>query len=179
MSIAPTRQEARSTDALLDRLYGDLRRLAHRRFALESRSHTLQATALVHEAYLRLMKEADPRWSHPGHFYAAVATAMRRILVDQARERRSLKRGDAHGRVPLEDVEARPSSPDPGQVDEALGKLETFDPRMARIVELRYFVGLDHEETAAVMGVSARTVRREWAAARVWLARQMSLANDD
>ena len=163
----------RSTDAFSRRLYADLRRLAHRRLARESGPRTLQATALVHEAYLRLLEESDRSWSHPGQFYSAAATAMRRILVDQARARHSLKRGDAHGRVPLESVEAAAEEQDLGLVDHALAKLETFDPRMAKIVELRYFVGLDAEETAAVMGLSTRTVRREWSAARVWLARNM------
>jgi RNA polymerase sigma factor (TIGR02999 family) len=158
-------------------VYEELRRLARARLAHEPAGLTLQPTALVHEAYLRLSAGGDRRWDRRGHFFAAAAIAMRRILVERARRYRRIKRGGGQQRVELESEPAAlaPELTDVLAIDEALSRLETLDPRKAHIVLLRYFAGLTVEETAAAMDLSPATVKNEWAFARVWLEQVLRL----
>jgi RNA polymerase sigma factor (TIGR02999 family) len=160
-----------SLDRLLPLVQNELHEIAHRYMRREPAGHTLQTTALVNEAYLKLVDVRRVSWQDRAHFFAVCANIMRRILVDSARRRRYQKRGGAVLVVPLD--EGRIPTPQPGvdvvALDEALGRLAAFDPHAARIVELRFFGGLSVNETAAVVGVSARTIRRDWAAARNWL----------
>ncbi len=165
-----------AADQLLPLVYDELRRLAALRLARESAGHTLNATALVHEAYLRLVGTAeDVSWSHRGHFYAAAAESMRRILVDHARKKHSLKRGGGRTRVPLDEVHA---ATDEGVVDlvaldAALTRLAAEDAEAAQLVQLRYFSGLTSAQAADCLGLSQRTAERLWAFARAWLYREM------
>ena len=160
-----------SLDQLIPLVQNELHDIAHRYMRREAAGHTLQTTALVNEAYLRLVDVGRVAWQDRAHFFAVCANIMRRILVDEARHRRYQKRDGAVLVVPLD--EGRIPSPQPGvdvvALDEALGRLATFDPQAARIVELRFFGGLSADETAAVVGVSPRTARRDWAAAKAWL----------
>lgn len=167
--------DAQASQKLLPLVYEQLRRLAQSHMRKEAAGQTLQPTALVHEAYLRLVGNTELRWQGRGHFFAAAALAMRRILVDRARARHADKRGGGRGRVELHDV-ASPSdasSTDLLALDEALKKLESEQPRKYQVVMLRYFAGLSIEETAAAIGVSSATVKTDWAVARVWLYRAM------
>jgi RNA polymerase sigma factor (TIGR02999 family) len=169
--------DRRAAAELLPLVYDELRMLAAARMAAESPDHTLQATALVHEAYLRLVGPADAvRWDGRGHFFAAAAEAMRRILVDAARRKRREKHGGDWGRVGLD--EAQPAAPDPRHdlvaLDEALTRLAAEDPQAARLVELRHFAGLSVPEAARALGVSPRTADRLWAFARAWLHRELT-----
>lgn len=171
------RGEEKATDELLPIVYAELRRLAKRRMENEASGHTLQATALVHEAYLRLVGDGDVAWANRAHFFGAAANAMRRILVDRARRVGREKRGGGLERIDWGDVEVA-ASPD-GTVDlisldEALVRLEAFDPRLARLVMLRYFAGLGVDDTAAALELSPRTVKRDWSVARAWLFRAMT-----
>ena len=162
-------------EALLPLVYEKLRAIAAHRMAGERKDHTLQATALVHEAYLKLVDGAELDWSGKAHFYAAAAQAMRRILVDHARARGRRKRGGRRGKVPLDAVDLAVHD-DPAEilsVDEAVRRLEKRDRRLAEVVHLRFFAGLSEEETAGALGVSARTVRRDWVLARAWLQREI------
>jgi RNA polymerase sigma factor (TIGR02999 family) len=137
---------------------------------------TLQATALVHEAYLRLVNTDSVKgWDSRGHFSAAAAAAMRRIVVEQARAKQRLKRGGQRERVPLDEVELACGVPSDQllALDEAIARLETTDPDMARIVQLRFFVGMNHDEVAAALGISSVTARRHWRYARAWLRREI------
>ena len=157
---------------LLPLVYEELRKLAAARMALESPEHTLQPTALVHEAYLRLVGPADGlRWDNRGHFFAAAAEAMRRILVDAARRKRTHKHGGHGRRVELPDVPAEPDVADEQllALDEALTRLAAEDPVAARVVELRHFAGLSIEDAAATLGLSRATAYRHWTYARAWL----------
>jgi RNA polymerase sigma factor (TIGR02999 family) len=157
---------------LLPLVYDELRALAAARLAAEPAGHTLQPTALVHEAYLRLVGLADDaRWDHRGHFFAAAAEAMRRILVDAARRKRREKHGGGLNRVDLDDdrLPAPDARHDLIALDEALTRLAAADPQVARLVELRYFAGLSVPEAAHALGVSPRTADRLWAFARAWL----------
>ncbi|MBL9077570.1 MAG: sigma-70 family RNA polymerase sigma factor [Planctomycetes bacterium] len=165
------RGEAGATDELLPLVYEQLRALAARELACERPGHTLQATALVHEAFLRLCGNPGGRWDGIGHFHAAAAVSMRRILVEAARARAAEKRGGGWQRVTLNGV-AAPAEFDQDQLldlDAALGELAAEDPRKARLVELRYFTGLELAECAAALGVSPATADRDWAYARAWL----------
>jgi RNA polymerase sigma factor (TIGR02999 family) len=156
---------------LLPLVYDELRKLAAARMAVEP-DQTLQATALVHEAYLRLVGPADGlRWDNRGHFFAAAAEAMRRVLVDAARRKRTDKHGGRHRRVELLDVPARPDGADAQllALDEALTRLAAEDPVAARVVELRHFAGLSIEDAAATLGMSRATAYRHWTYARAWL----------
>jgi RNA polymerase sigma factor (TIGR02999 family) len=174
--------EPRAAEELLPLVYDELRRLAAQRLAQEKPGQTLQATALVHEAYLRLVGGGDgsgPRtrnWNSRGHFFAAAAEAMRRILVDQARRKQADKHGGGRLRAQLsEDLAASDSrAHDLVALDEALTLLERHDARAARLVKLRYFAGLSHQEAADVLGVSRGAADRLWALARAWLFRQLS-----
>lgn len=163
-------------------LYGELKRLANHLLSQERRDHTLQPTALVHEAYVRLTGLREMRLESRRHFYGAAAEAMRRILVDYARQRKALKRGGADlQRVPLDEALGIPVDLclDFERLDEALKTLATFAPDRARLVELRYFAGLSIEETADVLGVAPATVKRHWNVARAWLYRALDGAAPD
>ena len=164
--------DPQAADKLLPLVYAELRRLAAERMAHEKPGQTLQATALVHEAYVRLVdaERAQP-WSSRGHFFAAAAEAMRRILVENARRKRSLKHGGAGQRVNLDEaVSYAPEPPDELlSLHEALDKLAREDPKKAELVKLRYFTGLSVQEAAGVLGISRATAARYWAYAKVWL----------
>jgi RNA polymerase sigma factor (TIGR02999 family) len=164
-----------STEALLPLVYAELRKLAASKMACEPAGHTLQATALVHEVFLRLSREKHPAWKSREHFYAVAGEVMRRILVDRARRRLSQKRGGEFMRVELDAVQIPIPEDDTLilRVHEALGRLEQQDPQKAEVVKLRFFVGLDRAEAAAVLGISERTVQRHWTFAKAWLFREM------
>jgi RNA polymerase sigma factor (TIGR02999 family) len=166
---------------LLPLVYDELRRLAAAKLAQENAGQTLQPTALVHEAYLRLVDtDQEQHWNGRGHFFAAAAEAMRRILVESARRKRSLKRGGRlhRGAADLEQIVQRGSEDDVLAVDEALVKLARENGPVARLVELRYFGGLSMEECAAALGVTARTAQRYWAYARAWLHHEIGAADE-
>lgn len=180
-SAAEGNEEAATS--LFALVYDELRKLAASALRHERPDHTLQPTALVHEAYLRLAEEPAGRWKDRGHFFAVAARAMRRILVDHARGRNAQKRGG--GAVPsaLEGldppiVESR-TEVDLVLLDDALENLAALDSRQARIVELRFFGGLSVEETADIVGASSRTVKRDWQSARAWLRREMARLSDN
>jgi RNA polymerase sigma factor (TIGR02999 family) len=158
-----------AADQLLPLIYDELRNLAAAKMAAEKPGSTLNATALVHEAYLRLV--GNQRFDNRGHFFAAAAEAMRRILVDRARARRSLKRGGDRLRVPLDQVDVGdpPAPDDLIDVDEALRKLEKADPLKADLVKLRFFAGLTGDQAAAALGISPSTADNYWVYARTWL----------
>jgi RNA polymerase sigma factor (TIGR02999 family) len=161
-----------AAEQLLPLLYDELRRLAAQRLAREKPGQTLQATALVHEAYLRLVEgDAIRGWESRGHFFAAAAEAMRRILVDKARRKRSEKHGGRLARQELDDVDI--AAPVPSEdllaLDEALAKLEANDPVKGQLVKLRYFAGLSEEDAAQSLGISRATVQRQWRYAKAWL----------
>jgi len=161
---------------LLPLIYDELHTIARKRMASERQDHTLQATALVNEAYLRLVADQDMDWKSRRHFFGAAAEAMRRILIDHARKARSQKRGGDRARVTLS-VAGLVDDTDPDNIlalDEALSTLEKEDPRAAEVARLRYYTGLEVEETAKALGVSPRTVMREWAYARARLFELMS-----
>jgi RNA polymerase sigma-70 factor, ECF subfamily len=162
--------------AVFPLVYDELRQLAHRQLSRESTGHTLSTTALVHEAYLKLVDQRHARVTDRSHFFAIAATAMRRILVDHARRHRAGKRGAGAKRVPLDSVDVL--APDERAdllvaLDTALLKLATLDLRQARVVECRFFGGLTEDETAEALDVSARTVKRDWAKARGWLFQEL------
>jgi RNA polymerase sigma factor (TIGR02999 family) len=156
---------------LLPLVYDELREVAGRQLRSERIGHTLQTTALVHEAYLKLIDQSRVQWQGRAHFLAVAATAMRRILVNHAKARGRIKRGGDAARVPLDDAleSFQQRSIDLEALDEALGRLSEIDPDQGRIVELRFFGGLSVEETAKVLDISPRTVHREWDLARAWL----------
>ena len=162
-------------DRLVVEVYPELRKIARRCLGAERPGHTLQATALVNEAYLRLVDIHDVEWKDRAHFFAVGATVMRRILVDHARSRYSQKRGGDGVRVDFNEALVVSNQLDPQliRMDDALNELAAFDPRKARIVEMRYFGGLNAEEIASVLGVSTQTVNRDWSLAKAWLAREM------
>lgn len=170
--------EREALDRLIPLLYDELRRIAQRRMAGERTGHTLGTTALVHEAFLDLARLERIRWRDRTHFLAMASRAMRRILVDHAVSRKAAKRGGGRRRVGLDD--AWPNLlEDPGldevlALDEALSRLEGMNERQVRVVECRVFTGMDVEETAEVVGVSTATVKRDWAAARAWLNRELA-----
>jgi RNA polymerase sigma factor (TIGR02999 family) len=169
-----------ASEELLPVVYDELRRLAARRIEREAPGQTLQATALVHEAYLRLVGDGTPAWENKAHFFGAAAQAMRRILVERARRAGSAKRGGNRDRVPLTDLDvaAIGTRVDFVALDEALRRMEKEDARAAQIVMLRFFAGLEIEETAAALGLSASTVKREWACARAWLYDELARENE-
>lgn len=180
MLTAAARGDREAASNLLPLVYDELRKLARARMKHLRPGQTLEATALVHEAYMRLVGDADPGWDHRGHFFAAAAGAMRDILVEQARRRSSLKRGGDRQRVDAEEAEPaiEPPTEDVLAVHEALERLEAEDPRKRQVINLRYFAGLSHEETAAALGVSIGTVEREWRYIRAWLKRQLGDRED-
>ena len=168
--------DAAALDRLMTVVYDELRRVARRRLGRESPGHSLQSTALVHEVYLRLVDVDRMTVNNRTHFFALAATLMRQILVDHARRQHAGKRGGRATMVSLDGVSpvALPSSVDVLALDEALGALSTIDDRQCRVVELRFFAGLNIDETAEALGVSPATVEREWALAKAWLYRQLS-----
>jgi RNA polymerase sigma factor (TIGR02999 family) len=171
------RGDPHAAEDLLPLVYDELRQLAATRLAQEAPGQTLQATALVHEAYLRLVDvEKVQRWDSRGHFFAAAAEAMRRILVESARRRHAQKRGGRAECIDLPDV-TESASDDPIDLlafDEALTKLQTLQPQKAQVVKLRYFAGFSVEETAMLLGISRATAQRSWAYARAWLFGQLN-----
>jgi RNA polymerase sigma factor (TIGR02999 family) len=167
--------DAKAAEELLPVVYGELRKLAARKMASEAPGHTLQATALVHEAWLRLAGSNQPSWENRAHFFGAAAEAMRRILVDHARRKQSLKRGAGAERLELDETALVLSAP-PDEllaVHEALDKLAIEDQSAAELVKLRYFVGMTMEEAASAMGLGKRTAESLWTYARVWLHREI------
>jgi RNA polymerase sigma-70 factor (ECF subfamily) len=168
-------EDRQSADSLLPIVYQELRRLAASYIRRERPGQTLQPTALVHEAYLRLMKDKPGRWQNRAHFCAIAAHSMRQILIERARARGAQKRGGARHRVTLDEalVAGGERSIDLVALDEALEHLAAFDPEQARLVELRFFGGLTVEETADAMNISPATVKRHWAVACAWLAREL------
>jgi RNA polymerase sigma-70 factor, ECF subfamily len=175
------RGDSAAGERLLEAVYDDLHRQAARAMHREASGHSLQATALVHEAYLRLVDQRHVDWNNRAHFFAIAAQAMRRVLVDHARGRLAAKRGGAAQQITLDDGVLAGETGDSHAVEvlalhDALERLTAIDPEQARIVELRYFAGSSIEETAAALGVSPATVKREWAVARAWLRRELSEA---
>jgi RNA polymerase sigma factor (TIGR02999 family) len=172
------RGERSASEELLPLLYDELRKLARARLARERPGVTLQPTALVHEAYLRLVGDGGATWEHRGHFFAAAAEAMRRILIERARRSARVRHGGELRRATLSDQipaggAEGPDAEEMLAIDEALARLEQRDERMAQVVKLRYFADLTVEETAEATGLSVRTVTRLWTAARAWLAREL------
>lgn len=164
-------------DKLVPLIHEELRRLAHHYMSRERPGHTLQTTALVDEAYLRLVNRKDVHWQNRAHFFAIAANLMRSILVDHARSHASAKRGGATRKIQLDEamVVSRERAAEVVALDEALNELATFDEPQSRIVELRFFGGLSIEETAEVMDVSPATIKREWRSARAWLYERLSV----
>jgi len=174
--------------SLVPLVYEELRAIASRQLRAERHGHTLQRTALVHEAFCRLIDHRQVNWRTRAQFYSLAAQTMRRILVDHARRRRSQKRGGGAQRVSLDELPLDDDTPDPaldallsddphvdlGVLDEALARLERMDPRQGKLVELRFFGGLNLGDTADVLGISVATVKREWMSARAWLLRELA-----
>ncbi|MEQ1922886.1 MAG: sigma-70 family RNA polymerase sigma factor [Pyrinomonadaceae bacterium] len=169
--------DGKAPDELLPLVYAELRKLAHAYLKNERSDHTLQATALVHEAYIRLVDWEKVSWQNRAHFFAVAAKLMRKILVDHAREKRAQKR-DGGQRLTLDEAVSLPNQTgreiDLIALDEALGKLDKFDKTQSKIVELRFFGGLTVDETAHALQISAATVKREWTVARTWLFREIN-----
>ena len=167
--------DRQAAEELLPLVYEELRRLAASKMAQEQPGQTLQATALVHEAWLRLVGDANPRFDGRGHFFAAAAEAMRRILIDRAREKLALKRGARAEHLQLENLEIAAEANEDTllAVDEALTKLAVDDPDSAEFIKLRFYVGLTNDEAAQALGIPERTARRHWSFARAWLLREL------
>lgn len=169
------RGDPHATGELLPLIYDELRLLAAQKLTNEPPGQTLQATALVHEAYIRLVGSETQNWDRRGHFFAAAAEAMRRILVENARRKKSSKRGGGHQRIDLDDADLAIEAPsgDLIALDEALTKLSKMDPDVANLVKLRYFAGLTIEQVARFQDISRRTAVDHWAYARAWLRREI------
>lgn len=170
-------KDAEASDAVLNLVYDELHRQAHRYLNRERPGHTLQTTALVHEVYLKLDKQENIAWESRSHFFGIAAKLMRQILIDYARTKHRAKRGGAEDKVPLENaltVGVGDTDFDLLALDEALTRLGTKEEHLANIVELRFFSGLSVEDTAVVLGVSASTVKRDWQMARSWLHRELT-----
>jgi RNA polymerase sigma factor (TIGR02999 family) len=168
-------------EQLMPLVYEELRRLARQCMRGERAGHTLQTTALVNEAYLRLVNSSRVHWQDRAHFFAIASQLMRRVLVDEARRRRNLKRGGQYTRVEIDEMElnAPPRDFDLLALDEALDKLADFAPRKGKVVELRFFGGLSIEETALVLAISTDIVKREWRTAKLWLLQELSEATPE
>ncbi len=168
--------DPKAAEELLPLVYGELRKLAAARMADEREPSTLQPTALVHEAWLRLVRAEEQTWANRAHFFVAAAEAMRRILIERARRKHALKRGANAPRLDLErvDVAVEADAETLLLVNEALEKLALLDPQSAAVVKLRFFVGLCYEEAARTLGISERTAKRSWTFARTWLYRELS-----
>jgi RNA polymerase sigma factor (TIGR02999 family) len=169
----------KAAEQLLPLVYAELRRLARQKLAHEKSGQTLQATALVHEAYLRLVGAGDPGWNSRGHFFAAAAQAMRRILVESARRKQSQRKSAQGRRLDIDEIELADQSPPANllALDEALERFALKNAVAARLVELRFFAGLTMPEAAAALGMPLRTVERNWEYARSWLHREVSRAD--
>lgn len=167
------RDESQASSDLLPLVYNELRRMAATRMARETAGHTLQPTALVHEAWLRLVGDGNRIWQNRAHFFGAAAEAMRRILIERARRKSRLKRGGGQSPVSLEELDLAAPMPDDKilLLDEALERLQTKDPEKARVVVLKFFGGLSNQDVAETLGVTERTVRRQWTFAKAWLFR--------
>jgi RNA polymerase sigma factor (TIGR02999 family) len=174
--VAHSNGDAKAAEDLLPLVYDRLRALAARYMRGERRDHTLQPTALVHEAYVRLVDRTRVDWQGKTHFFAVAATQMRRVLAEHARSKRADKRGGGARKVTLDDPHAATTGGfvDVLALDEALGKLSRISPRQSRVVELRFLAGLSIEETAHVLDVSIGTVKGDWRVARAWLARELA-----
>ena len=173
--------DPRAAQDLWPLVYEELRRLAHQRMANEPPGQTIQATALVHEAYLRLVGEQEVKWENRAHFFAAAARAMRHILVDRARRRQAIKHGGGRARVNLDSLQIADDDRSLDHVlamDEALDRLDGMDSRKGRIVMLRYFAGLTIQQTASALGLSSTTVKDEWRFARAWLYHEMTSGDE-
>ncbi len=170
------RREEGAAEKLLPLVYAELKRLATARMAHEMSGQTLQPTALVHEAWLRLVKDGDRTWQNRGHFFGAAAEAMRRILIERARHKSRIKHGGGQARLNIEDLELAQSTADDKVllVDEALSHLKVEDPDLERIVVMKFFGGLGNEEIAETLGLAKRTLDREWAYAKAWLFRYIT-----
>ena len=173
--IEANKGDKQALDNLLPLVYDELRRVASRQLASERQNHTLQATALVHEAYLRLIDQHSVDWQNRLHFFSIAAEMMRRILVTHAIAKKTEKRGSGATMLALDEVSSFPNQPEIDLValDEVLTNLAEFDEQQAKIVELKFFGGLTTEEIAEVMGISVRTIGREWRAAKAWLLGRM------
>jgi RNA polymerase sigma factor (TIGR02999 family) len=174
----------RAADQLLPLVYEELRKLAAAKMAREQPGQTLQPTALVHEAWLRLVGDQAPQFDGRGHFFGAAAEAMRRILIDRARQKRSLKRGAGAQRVDLDQLDqlsvaAAADDETLLAIDEALTKLAGVDPESAEFIKLRFFAGMTNEEAALAQGIPERTARRHWSFARAWLYRELRRDSQD
>ena len=169
------RGEGRTLDELLPLVYAELRHLAAARMAQESAGHTLQPTALVHEAWMRLVGDGDRTWKNRAYFFGAAAEAMRRILIESARRKSRLKHGGGQERLNIADLELSDTTPDDKVllINDALERLEAEHPERARVVVLKYFAGLTNKEVAEMLGVSERTVDRHWVCAKEWLFRKV------
>jgi RNA polymerase sigma factor (TIGR02999 family) len=169
------RGEGRASEELLPLVYEELRRLAAARMAQEMAGQTLQATALVHEAWLRLVADGERTWQNRAHFFGAAAEAMRRILIEKARRKSRLKHGGGQVRLDVDDLELADTTPDDKVllINEALERLEAKDPEAARIVVLKFFGGLSNQEVAQSLGIGERSVDRHWAYAKAWLFRSI------
>ena len=166
-----------SADTLLKLVYEELRRQAHRYIQRERRGHTLQTTALVHEAYVKLIKQKNVAWESRSHFFAVAATMMRRILIDYAKTKHRERRGGVNSDLPLENaltISVSQTDFDLLALDEALNRLAEKEAHLAKVVELRFFSGLDVAETAEVLGISESTVKRDWQMAKAWLHRELT-----
>lgn len=166
-----------SREALFKIVYDELRRQAHRYLRKERADHTLQTTALVNEAYLKLVKQESVQWESRSHFFGIAATMMRRILIDYAKTRHRVRRGGASEDLPIENaltVSVSDTNFDLLELDEVLNRLAEKDAHLAKVVELRFFSGLDVPETAQVLNVSESTVKRDWAMAKAWLYRELT-----
>jgi RNA polymerase sigma-70 factor, ECF subfamily len=170
-----TTGDSAAADEVIPLVYEELRRLAAHYLAREQPGHALQTTALVHEAYLRLVDQRQSNWRNRAHFYGAAAQVMRRILVDHARARQAEKRGGDAEHLTLDEALtfSDSQSEELVRLDEALARLARLDARQSRVIELRFFAGLSVEETAEVIGVSPKTVKRDWSVARAWLHREL------
>ena len=174
--------DPQAAELLLPLVYEELRKLAAAKLAQEKPGQTLQATALVHEAYLRLVgNEKDEKWNSRGHFFGAAAEAMRRILLISARRRRAQKHGGSHQRIELDSALLAGNDRDQRlvELDEALTRLEERHPEQARLIKLRFFAGLTNAEAASLLGISDTTADRQWAYARAWLQREMARGECD
>ena len=163
-------------DQLMPLVYAELRLMARRYMRMQDPGHTLQATALIHEAYLRLIGDSDKQWTNRAHFFGVAAKSMRHILVDHARAHRTAKRGGPHSAMPLDEaaVVSGGRRDEILALDDALTDLERLNARQSRVVDLRYFGGLSVEETAEVLHISAETVKRDWRAAKAWLHKELA-----
>ena len=173
--------DAKAAEDLVPLVYSELRQLAAQKMAREAPDHTLQPTALVHEAWLRLGGDAQPQWQNRAHFFAAAAEAMRRILVDSARRKQCLKHGGQLERVDLDELDLPLPMPDNEllALDDALSRLATVDDRAAEVIKLCFFLGLTQEQAANELGISVSTAKRLWLFGRAWLFREMKKDRDD